>query len=396
MGSPMIELMQHLRRRDLFGLVSKAVQGDAVASAGLCEAGSFIASAVEAGWFALPAGRNGAYSRPQHFWMGRLFEAAPWVASARAFAETQSGVLRDRIGDIAFQALWSHPQGLSSFNHQAKALAGKTARMPLEWASGAITVDLLVQCLEDNYRCAEALTLQITHLMDHRTLEPGTELGERFDAMISGGMRYDIPRMLTSTLRLYLENEVRRKIFEGIDGAGFVALLESRKRAAQQVSESAWRNVFREIQWLAGILEDHANTEHLGTINRRLKQHAGPAYRLTRQSRPLTDKESLTLSLSGHYVAGRYVDIETVWAFKNWVLALADILEDSEPNFEAYISAEKEALERLDLVGDKPLPTPEVRRRPLDDFDEEELMRGQSVIAPLPMAPEIHGAPMSV
>lgn len=90
------------------------------------------------------------------------------------------------------------------------------------------------------------------------------------------------------------------------------------------------------------------------------------------------------------------MDIETVWAFKNWVLALADILEDSEPNFEAYISAEKEALERLDLVGDKPLPTPEVRRRPLDDFDEEELMRGQSVIAPLPMAPEIHGAPMSV
>lgn len=127
----MIELMQHLRRQDLFGQVKTAVQdGSEEAISSLCVAGRFIAEAVEAGWFALPSGRNGSYSRSQHFWIGKLFEAAPWVANARSLAEAESHNLRARIGDSAVESLWSHPQGLPSFVHQARALLPRAKDAP--------------------------------------------------------------------------------------------------------------------------------------------------------------------------------------------------------------------------------------------------------------------------
>jgi hypothetical protein len=152
-------------------------------------------------------------------------------------------------------------------------------------------------------------------------------------------------------------------------GAAFEALVKREQDEQVEFGRSCWRSTFGRIHQVAGVYEDIGQTEHLGTINRRLRERAGPAFKIA-----LKDNEgSLLLALGENYYAGRHVAIDTHWAFRNWIIALSDQLLSTEPTYADYIKAEQLALARLDLEGaaaDQEKPW-----RPYDDFEDETVRR---------------------
>lgn len=368
----MIDAIEALNRPDLFAAVKNAVKSsDGSADDDLCPAGRNIANAVRAGWFLLPAGRNGAYSKAQYFPIFRLLEATPWHKELVASGDLAAQAIKLKVGETRYQSLWSHPQGLRSPTLLAKGHSHRNPRMPFEWKAGEITVDLLVLILRDSFTLSTVIRRTIEFMTCTEALTHGTSIAQQIDDSIAYGQAYSIKELLQSTRRMFLDTEASRAlsliVAKGHPGEAFESFLTERQARAEDSYREAWKDVYGRIHFVARVFEHMSTTsEHLGTVNRRLKTGAGPAFKMLADETSTGDK--LTLSLGGNYTAGRHVHIQTHWEFRNWVMALSEILTTTTPSFEAYMAAEAHAKARIDLAGG--YASTKAAWRPHDDFED--------------------------
>lgn len=140
-------------------------------------------------------------------------------------------------------------------------------------------------------------------------------------------------------------------------------LLE-REAEQEDKSRTEWQRFFNLAHHAAAVLDNMGSSEHLGTVNRRLKEAGAPAYRVTRTETPAGAQ--LTMTVANNRELGRAVQIETVWEFRNWVLALSAELLTTKPCYQAYLEAEQRAKAKIELDGTDERPA----WRPYDDFED--------------------------
>lgn len=371
----MHEHIKPLAKTELYPQV-KAVLSGHLPRAVLPPAGLVILEAIEAGWFLLPRGRGHSYSHSQYFPLLGAFRKVPWAHTLHTLSELLLQRLHGQATASHINQLWTHPQGLHSFKMLATNTPQRHARLPHEWASGVITVDLVCQCLIDSYeRCRNAEQL-MTGLVERGLLLPECSIADQVDGMKALGEDYQIPNLLTSTRRMHLgtrDREALRSALQHSDaGTRFEAYLTRKADEQAEASRRNWLEVYASIHHVAAVIEDIGATEHLGTVNRRLKVYGGPNYRMHRESvGPAHTTERLLLSLGKNYYAGRQVEIQTHWAFKNWLIALSEMLRNTKPSFVDYMEAEKAAWSSIDLSGGMTEDRPPVRRIH-DDFADME------------------------
>lgn len=371
----MHEHIKPLAKTELYPQV-KAVLSGHLPRAALPPAGLVILAAIEAGWFLLPRGRWHSYSHSQFFPLLGAFRKVPWAHTLHTLSERLLQRLQGQAPASHINQLWTHPKGLQSFRSLAINTPQRHARLPHEWASGAITVDLVCQCLIDSYeRCRNAEQL-MTGLVERGLLLPQSTIAEQVDGMKAMGEAYQIPNLFTSTRRLYLVTRDREALRDALQhpdaGTRFESYLVRQAEEQAEAARRCWVEVYASIHHAAAVIEDIGATEHLGTVNRRLKVYGGPNYRMQWEGvSPHYQSERLTLSLGNNYYAGRQVEIQTHWAFKNWLIALSELLRNTKPSFLDYMEAEKAAWSSIDLSGGMTEDRPPVRRIH-DDFADME------------------------
>jgi hypothetical protein len=373
-AAAMIESLSALTRTDLFPRVRTALKTGTASLEALCPAGRFIAAAISAGWFLLPAGHGYSYSKAQFFSVLGLFARTPWALDLKTFAAAKTAELNLQVSPRHRDSLWTHPQGLASFTRLGQSTPVRRPRMPHEWSSGAITVELVHQCLIDSFNACERDRFVMASLMSHGVLLEGCPLSRQIDVMKSIGEQYQIPALLMSTRRMFLDRHDREALRAALlrpdSGTEFERHLAARKIDAAESSRRAWRDVYARIHHVAAVMTDFGASEHQGTINRRLRECAGPTYRMEATG---TTGDQLILSLGNDYYAGRHVNIGSHWLFRNWVMALSERLMDAETSYESYMQAERDALEGIDLTGEQAQQGK--RWRPYDDFEDETIRR---------------------
>lgn len=372
----MHEHIKSLAKTELYPQV-KAVLSGQLSRAALSHAGLVILAAIEAGWFLLPRGRGHSYSHSQYFPLLGAFRKVPWAHTLHNLSELMLERLKCQATASHINQLWTHPQGLQSFKLLATSTPERHARLPHEWTSGAITVDMVCKCLIDSYeRCRHAEQL-MTGLVERGLLLPECSIADQVDGMKAMGEDNKIPNLLTSTRRMHLgirDREALRDALQYPDaGTRFEGYLTRKAEEQAEASRRNWLKVYASIHHAAAFIEDIGATEHLGTVNRRLKVYGGPNYRMHRESvGPAHTTERLLLSLGNNYYAGRQVVIQTHWAFKNWLIALSEMLSKTKPSFVDYMEAEKAAWSSINLSGGMAEACPPVRRIH-DDFADMDL-----------------------
>lgn len=366
----MIEAIKALTKTELYPQVKAAIRagGAGAMAAGLCSDGLAILAAIQAGWFLLPAGRGNTYSKAQFFALRRAFEFTPWNIAFTQFATAADNKLLAKVGAEYHQSLWTCPGSLESFASKARTLCRRTPRIPFEWASGALTVELVAQALIDSYNLCRYEQGLITGLTETGALEPGKSISEQINALIDINQSYFIPQLLTSTRRFYMDREAKyfleKVLGSGKRGESFEMFLLEREAEQEDKSRTEWQRFFNLAHHAAAVLDNMGSSEHLGTVNRRLKEAGAPAYRVTRTETPAGAQLTMTVAINREL--GRAVQIETVWEFRNWVLALSAELLTTKPCYQAYLEAEQRAKAKIELDGTDERPA----WRPYDDFED--------------------------
>lgn len=371
----MHEHIKPLAKTELYPQVKEVLSGRQP-RATLPSAALAILDAVESGWFLLPRGRGNSYSRSQYFSLLGAFRLVPWAHTLHTLSELLLERLKGQVTESYLNQLWTHPQGLQSFKALAVNTPQRHARLPLEWASGVITVELVCQCLIDSYERCRLSEQLMRRLVERGLLLPDCSIGSQVDGMKAIGESYQIPSLLISTRRMHLASRDKEALREALQhpdaGARFERYLIQKAAEQEQASRRAWYEAYASIHHAAAVIEDIGATEHLGTVNRRLKVYGGPNYRMQWEGvSPHYTSKRLTLSLGNNYYAGRQVVIQTHWAFKNWLIALSELLRSTKPSFLDYMDAEKRAWASIDLDGGMIEDHPPARRIH-DDFAEME------------------------
>lgn len=371
----MHEHIKQLAKTELYPQVKAVLSGNQ-RQATLPSAALAILDAIEAGWFLLPRGRGNSYSHSQYFSLLGAFRLVPWAHTLHTRSELLFERLKGQVTESYLKQLWTHPQGLQSFKALAVNAPQRHARLPLEWASGVITVELVCQCLIDSYeRCRHAGQM-MSELVERGLLLPDCRIGIQVDGMKAIGESYQIPDLLVSTRRMHLDSRDKKALREALQhpdaGIRFECYLNRKAAEQEQASRRAWQEAYASIHHAAAVIEDIGATEHLGTVNRRLKVYGGPNYRMQWEGvSPHYTSKRLILSLGNNYYAGRQVEIQTHWAFKNWLIALSELLRNTKPSFLDYMDAEKRAWASIDLTGVMSEDRPPARRIH-DDFADME------------------------
>lgn len=371
----MHEHIKSLAKTELYTQVKAVLSGHQPRTS-LQPAAHAILDAIKAGWFLLPRGRGHSYSRSQYFSLLGAFRLVPWASTLHTLSELHLERLKGQVTESHLNQLWTHPQGLQSFKALAVNTPQRHARFPLEWASGAITVNLVCQCLIDSYeRCRLAERL-MSGLVERGLLLPDCSIASQVDGMKAMGESYQIPNLLISTRRMHLASRDKDALREALQhpdaGIRFERYLTRKAEEQEEAARRAWQEAYASIHHAAAVIEDIGATEHLGTVNRRLKVYGGPNYRMQWEGvSPHYRSKRLTLSLGNNYYAGRQVEIQTHWAFKNWLIALSELLRNTKPSFLDYMDAEKRAWASIDLTGGMTEDRPPARRIH-DDFADME------------------------
>lgn len=325
-----------------------------------------IIKAISAGWFEIPRGVDLTFSKDQHGRLRQMASRAPWLieiqAEALAFEDFRLKFAPKRGNSFGVKPI-------PDVAKEAAAVSNKLSRLPLEHATGEITVVLWVQILRDTQARAQQIRALIECLSlewmwdEHYPLAEQVERLRQFDCMhllaeyISGTRNRHLDRFEVKLL-----DDVKHRHLPVTE---YEARLAAEHKRRNDEARASWLTNFELIRRLAAIL-DGVTTYHHATVSRRLKQESNGQFRLQRS--PMNG--ALAIEIRYQYEVGHTYKFETPFLLVNYCLALADELEAVEPEFERYLEACDRAYARvkeLEAVEDEGQRHP-AKRRP-DDIE---------------------------
>lgn len=294
-----------------------------------------IIQAIAAGWFEIPRGVDLTFSKDQHGRLRQMASRAPWLIEIHSEA-------------LAFEEfrLKFKPEGGKSFGvkpipdvaDEAAAVSNRLSRLPLEHAAGEVTVDLWAQILKDTQARVQQIRSQIECLSLDWMWNPRYSLQQQVDRLRQFDCIHLLTEYISGTRNRHLDRfEVR--LLDAVKHRHLpVTEYEVRLAAEHQrrndEARASWLTNFELIRRLAAIL-DGLTTYHQATVSRRLKQESNGQFCLQRSLM----NGALAIEIRYQYEVGHTYKFETPFLLVNYCMALADEIENEEPEFERYLEA---------------------------------------------------------
>ncbi|WP_370601933.1 hypothetical protein [Pseudomonas nitroreducens] len=343
-----------------------------LASKGVCDDATpasvrAVVEAVQAGWFIIPAGRTGSYTKRQFDSFDRCFAVAPWIRQIQVEAKAFDQVLKNRLGN-RYSLTFPGGMKLTAPALKADALPYRVARLPLTFQAGEFKPDLLVSCLEDTQQTCRRIRSEIAALDPDWVLSPTATVADLYAHLRQHGHESLLLTVLLSTRPGYLPLEDQRWLKQVQSGlmppAEFERRAAERDLAQAQASRDAWQSRFARIQTLASVL-DGLPSYHQATITRRVRQ-------ADRSATPKRKGAKLVIDLGDWHEIGDRHALRDGFELANFVLALDMELGKAEPTWPSYHDAENAAFEKILLLRTEMAQQAPARGRgdAFDDFTD--------------------------
>lgn len=324
-----------------------------------------IMSAVQAGWFELPAGPELTFSKTQHGRLTTLSSRAPWlvelVAEAAAFEAMRA--LRGHYRARAFGA-----KALPNFHASATAAMTRLCRLPREHVAGEITLELWVQILSDTKSVAQYIRVQMDCLRPAWMWDSVYSLPEQIERLREHDCMHLLLDYVSATRNRYIDTFERKLLedvrYRGMKPSEYVKRWGAEEMRRIEEQHTHWAEVYGLIGRLAAVL-DGVTTYHHGTLTKRLRKESNGAFRLQRSH---LNNDGLVVEVRHNYWVGQSANLQTGFELVNYCLALADEIDQEPPTFSGYLSACDRARTRVACLVEPhldPAPSP---GRPRDDF----------------------------
>lgn len=311
-----------------------------------------VLTAIEGGWFELPAGRDLCYTHSQYSRTADLVQNLPAVTNVQERSRSWSAKKRQQLGD-RFSFVFGLPNTLPDIVQRTRGLPYGGPRRPLEFIAGRFRAVDLLQWLQD----AVAIATQLNGLMD--ALEPQfmfdaqADIEKQVNHLAAHGQIHYLDKYLYALRRKFLWREEERWLREvkagSISISEFDARVAARDGQREDDNRRHWLSVYERISLLASFLE-HTGTHHHGSLTRRLRERFGRSVRLLREQ----SSGGLILELDDGPRVGTGQKLEDGLALVTFVCALADEVKETAPDVHCYFSAVDRASMRFDAAPSSP------------------------------------------
>lgn len=307
--------------------------------------GQVIAESVKAGWFLIPAGRNGKYTCRQFQSFHKHLSAHPSIPAAQQAASDFMRQLKNVWAGHDFELFGSTAnKRFSSPAVEAKGLAHHCPRMPLGFKAGDLGVDSYLDLMDDISNNCSRLMNSIKALSTPDMLNPAAPIEPKVSALLGWGQGAMVVPLLHSVHKMYLgldgERELKKVIYQGNPIQTFFSFIERRNEAHRKTSEAAWAENFKKISRIADVMSD-ARSYHQGAMTRELRDQLGSEFGIVRIASPATNK--LVIEMGAHLRPGESSMIQTVFELANWAISLNAHLVGKEKSIYGYLSAVERA-----------------------------------------------------
>lgn len=301
-----------------------------------------IISAVTQGWFLIPNGMDDSYSASQFCPLHTLLANALWVQHLEADA-------------VSFEAARAKhaPDGgrgfgvecIPSFIDEARAVANRMARMPIEHRPGEITLLLWVQILKDSQAKAIWIRKRMECLRPKWMWDPAEALEVQVKRLQEYGCADLIRPFISTTRNRWIDRFEARlldKVRRGMSVEAYERQLATEHTRRTDEAREHWMTNYQLITQAAHIFDGLASFSQ-GAVTRRLRAVSGGAFKLLKTT---SIKQPLALVLKHNFEISQ-AGVDTPFLMMNFVMALCDALDGADATIYAYIDACGTALERV-------------------------------------------------
>lgn len=322
-----------------------------------------IISAVTQGWFLIPNGMEDSYSASQFWPLHTLLANALWVqhleADAVLFEATRAK--HAPVGGRGFGV-----ECIPSFVDEARAVANRMARLPIEHRPGEITLLLWVQILKDSQAKAKWIRKRMECLRPKWMWDPAEALEVQVKRLQEYGCADLIRPFISTTRNRWIDRFEARlldKVRRGMSVEAYERQLATEHTRRTEEAREHWMRNYQLITQAAHIL-DGISSFTQGAVTRRLRAASGGAFKLLKTT---SSKQPLALVLNHNFEISQE-GIDTPFLMMNFVMALCDALEGADATVYAYIDACASASECVKALSEARTISRVVIRRP-DDID---------------------------
>ncbi|HBO6962634.1 TPA: hypothetical protein L4936_001240 [Pseudomonas aeruginosa] len=307
---------------------------------------------ISQGYFCLPKGKNGAYTKTQFAqvrdWLSR-FEIIT-VVKARAAA------LEKDICSLCalplFEVFGSYFNGrLPCPFALANNLTWSCPRLPYEFKAGAFGVADYCDVVEDLHAKAEDILSYIALLSLPGFLSPQTTLKEQAELLRKHGKLNLLPMVVRSIHKVYLGRDGERKLNDVVYGRcsvdDFTAFLTQSKAAEEERTRETWTTRFRTIGQLASVLAD-TRSYHQASLTRLLRKEFNDSYRVVCTKDQGLD--TYCIQIDAYQPLGSNSKLFSTFELVNWIIALDEATKDSTLDVYGFWSAVEIADQRIEKL----------------------------------------------
>jgi len=301
-----------------------------------------IISAVTQGWFLIPNGMDDSYSASQFWPLHTLLANTLWVQhlEAEAVSFEASRAKHAPAGGRGFGV-----ECVPSFVDEARAVANRMARMPIEHGPGEITLLLWVQILQDSQAKAKWIRKRMECLRPKWMWDPAEPLEVQVNRLQEYGCADLIRQFISSTRNRWIDRFEARlidKIRRGMSVEAYERQLATEHTRRTDEAREHWMANYQLITQAAHIF-DGLSSFTQGAVTRRLRAKSGGAFKLLKCT---SSKQPLALVLNHNFEINQE-GIDTPFLMMNFVMALRDALEGADATIYAYIDACASAAKRV-------------------------------------------------
>lgn len=313
--------------------------------AGATAGAQVVMDAVLQGWFLIPKGKSGKYTRNQFATFSHYLAKHPEIPEAQSAAQVFMQQLPERWERPLFELFGSsankrfpNPLDLS------RGLSYRCPRMPLNFVAGAIGTEEFCDLLDDvSNNCTQLKGLVSTLSVDGM-LDPRSELQSKTVTLLAAGLINLLPAVLHSVHRMYLDSDAQRALrqvmYNGKPMPEFLLMLAGREQQNRQENQQYWKSIFSMVGAVASVLAN-SGSYHQATLTKKLRASLGQRFRLARIQGP--SNERIVVEIDAQMRLGESSSIHTEFELVNWVIALDEHLVGAEPTIYGYLEAAGEA-----------------------------------------------------
>jgi hypothetical protein len=304
-----------------------------------------IVDAVNAGWFIIPTGKNGMYTKPQFAVFGRHLCAHPDIPYARSISDSFMSRLPELWAAPLFELFGStSSRRLRNPNDEARRLSQRCPRMPFSFTAGKCSADTYCDLLDDISNNCIALVQYVELLGRPGMLDSNHCLRSKTAILKTAGCLSLLPAVVNCVHRIHMgrdgERELSNVIYRGKQIESFLAYIYDRDEERRLANEATWRANFRTVADVASVLAE-ARSFHQSTITKDLRSQLGPRLGIVRIDVTLESKYVLETGTSLRL--GEWANNTSVFELSNWVLSLDLHLKNEEPSIYGYLTAASKA-----------------------------------------------------